>query len=115
MTIGDQDVNGEGDPHLNLDSVLRGAVKSLDAQVLFDPAEEQFHLPALTIELGDGQGGQEKIVGEEYQLQILLGVEIVRCDAAERGNDARFTVRSADRLIAAYAGGAVDRARAAGG
>jgi hypothetical protein len=42
---GDQQVNGERRPDLGLDGVLGGTVKGLDAKMLFDPGEEQFHTP----------------------------------------------------------------------
>ena len=32
-----------------------GAVESLDPQVLLDPFEEEFHLPAALVDLGDGK------------------------------------------------------------
>jgi hypothetical protein len=41
-----QHVHADGDPYLGLHRVLACAVKRFDAQVLFDPFEEQFHLPA---------------------------------------------------------------------
>ena len=48
---GYQDVNRDGDPNLSSDGVLAGAVKCFDAQVLFDPFEEEFHLPASFVKL----------------------------------------------------------------
>src|SRR5258707_13303663 len=61
----------------SLHRVLRGAVESLDAQVLFDPAKKQFHFPTCPVQLGDSQSGKEKIVGQEGQSGISLGIEIV--------------------------------------
>src|ERR1035437_2103709 len=49
-------------------------VESLHPQVLFDPFEEQFHLPALFVDLGDGQRGKHEVVGQE--LQPLAGFSI---------------------------------------
>ena len=60
-----QHVNGDGNPDLGSDRILRCAVESLDPQMLLDPAKEQFHLPTTPIELGDGQSGQQEIVGEK--------------------------------------------------
>lgn len=37
---GDKHINREGDPDWSAHGVERGAIKRLDAQVLFDPAEE---------------------------------------------------------------------------
>ena len=48
---GDQHVSADGDPDLRLDSILVGAIKRLDAQVLLYPFEEQLDLPALALSL----------------------------------------------------------------
>jgi hypothetical protein len=54
----------------------------LDAQVLLDPIEEQFHLPSAFVELGDGDNVDGKIIGEEHQ--SLAGLWIVKLDPAKR-------------------------------
>src|SRR5258707_4507023 len=56
----------------SLHRVLRGAVESLDAQVLFDPAKKQFHFPTCPVQLGDSQSGKEKIVGQEDRKSTRL-------------------------------------------
>ena len=38
-----------------------------DVQVLFDPFEEQFDLPTLLVKRGNDDGGQCKIVCQEYE------------------------------------------------
>ncbi len=48
---GDQHVSADCDPDLRFDRVLVGAIKRLDAQVLLDPFEEKFDLPALSIQV----------------------------------------------------------------
>jgi hypothetical protein len=40
---------------LRFDGVFGRAEERLNAQVLLDPFEEQFHLPAAFVELGDGE------------------------------------------------------------
>jgi hypothetical protein len=60
---GDQHVDRDSDPDLRLDCVLADAVEGLDAQVLFDPLEEQFYLPALFVDLRDGNSGQVEVIG----------------------------------------------------
>ncbi len=50
---GHQDVHADGDPHLSLHGVDRRAVEGLDAQVLFDPLEEQLNVPPAVVELRD--------------------------------------------------------------
>lgn len=80
---GHQHVHRHGHPSLRLHGALGSAVESLDAQVLFDPAKEQFHLPAGPIQSGDGQSGEKKIVGEESEPHIFLGAEMT--DAPQGG------------------------------
>ena len=74
---GDQHVNGDHHLELGFHGVLRGTVKGFDAEVLLDPAEEQFDLSTGSIELCDGQGREQKIVGEENQAPVVVGIEVV--------------------------------------
>ena len=46
----------------------------LIVQVLLDPFEEQLYVPAALVQLGDGEGGQREIVGEQAQAEIVLGI-----------------------------------------
>ena len=43
---GDEHIDTDGNPDLSLHSILWGTGKALDTQVLLDPFEEQFDLPA---------------------------------------------------------------------
>ena len=74
---GYQDINGDRHPDLNFHGVLGGSIKSLDAQMLFDPSEEQFHLPASPIKLRDGQSWKEEVVGQENEPRVFFGIEVV--------------------------------------
>ena len=47
-------LNRSSSPYLCFYSVLGGAEKRFDMQVLFDPFEEQLHLPTTTAEFGNG-------------------------------------------------------------
>ena len=62
---GDQHIGAHGNPDLRLHGVLAGAQKRLDAQMLFDPFEEQFDLPALTIQVGNEFWLQGEVVGQK--------------------------------------------------
>jgi hypothetical protein len=64
---GDEQINGDGGPDLRAHRVWRGAVKGFDAQMLLDPFEEEFDLPASVIKLGDGQRWHSEIVGQKDQ------------------------------------------------
>lgn len=59
-----QQVNADGDPDLGFDGVGRYSVKSFDSQMLLDPSKEEFHLPVLFVNVGDGYGGNGKDIGE---------------------------------------------------
>ena len=60
---GHEEVNRDGDPDLALDGVLAGSEKRLD--LLLDPLEEEFDLPARFVKLSDDRCGQDKVVGQE--------------------------------------------------
>ena len=62
---GDQHVSADCNPDLRLDRVLVGAIKRLDAQVLLDPFEEQFDLPALSIQVRYQLRFECEVVGQE--------------------------------------------------
>jgi hypothetical protein len=42
--------------------------------VLFDPFEKEFDLPAALVELSNGEGGKDKVVGEKHQPAAILAV-----------------------------------------
>ena len=78
---GDEHVDRDGDPDLGFDGVLGGAEDAFDAQVLLDPFEEGFDLPAAFVGLGDGDGGQGESVGQKDE--SLAGFGAAVCDAAQ--------------------------------
>ena len=49
---GDQHVSGDGAPDLRFDRVLAVADEAFDTQMLLDPLEEQFDLPAAFVQCG---------------------------------------------------------------
>ena len=60
----DQNVDGNGDPHLRFDGVLAGPIERFDSKMLLDPLEEQFDLPSGLVELANGQRRQRQVVGQ---------------------------------------------------
>src|SRR6266540_3622704 len=50
----EQQIGNDGGSNLKPDGVGRAAMKVADFQVLFDPAEKQFDLPAGLVEIGNG-------------------------------------------------------------
>ena len=60
-----QHISANRDPDLRLDRVLAGTQQWLDAQVLLEPLEKQFDLPALAVQLADELGLQGEVVGQK--------------------------------------------------
>ena len=69
---GHEYINGDGDPDLSLDSVFGSTIKSLDSEMLLDPFEKQFHLPAAAIQIGNRSGWQHKVVGQKHKCFFVL-------------------------------------------
>ena len=76
--------------------------------MLFDPFEEEFDLPAASIQVGDGQGGQVEVVGQEHESALVF--DVVERDASETSGVALRSVDAieGDGRVAAKAGGFVD-------
>ena len=104
---GHEHIDGDGDPDLRFDGILRGAEERFDAQMLFDPFKEQFHLPAATIQFGDGQSGQSKIVGQEDQR--LAESRVFEADTPESDGETLIGVEAREHhgLIAEQTAAAV--------
>src|ERR1039457_2204815 len=79
---GDEQINGDGGPDLGAHRVGRGAIKGFDAEMLLDPFEEQFDLPASPIQLRDGPSRHGEVVGQEDE--GFAGLGIATADAAQR-------------------------------
>jgi len=73
---GNKKIYADRDPNLGLYSILGSAEERLDAQVLFDPLEEKFHLPAALVQLRNRQGRESEVVGQEYESVVGLCVEV---------------------------------------
>jgi hypothetical protein len=58
-----QQVSDQGSPDLDQHRILGGPVKGLNFQVLLDPLEKEFYLPAAAVELSYLQGRQVQAVG----------------------------------------------------
>ena len=101
---GDQQVCGYGYPDLRLDGVLAGSEEHLDAQMLFDPLEEQLYLPALAIQVGNQLGFEREVVGQKNQ--ALARIVLDHHPAHRRGVVlARKLTRQHTSLIAYHRSG----------
>lgn len=108
---GDEQVDGDGDPDLGFDGVLGIAEKAFDAEVLFDPPEEQFDLPAAFVEGTDGGCRELEVIGEEHQ--GFGGCGVLESDAAQVLPIVLSGIESMERggLVAKQAGTAVGGGR----
>src|SRR2546425_9082684 len=106
-----QQVNRNRDPDLGAHGVLAGAVEGFDAQMLFDPFEEQFDMPATMIKLRNRQCGHGEVVGQKDQRLASLGIAIA--DAAQRLRVSLLGVETAQHhgLVEAQSGDLVRRPR----
>ena len=104
-----QDVHRDGDPDLGFDGVLGSPEERLDPQVLLDPFEKQFDLPAGLVKQGDAFRRKGKIVGEKREGLSLLDVE--KPDASELVGVIfrRVEAGQCDRLVGFHPGRQVDR------
>ena len=107
---GDEQIDGDGGPDLGAHRIWRGAVKGFDAQMLLDPFEEEFDLPAAAIEFGDGQRRHGEVVGQEDQCLACFGIAIA--DAAHGDGIIVLGVQPGEHhgLVETQAGGFVHRA-----
>ena len=69
---GDQHVSGDGAPDLRLHRILARAQKTLDAQMLLDPFEEQFDLPATLVQSSNGQGWQRRVSDQQQDRKSVV-------------------------------------------
>ncbi len=107
----DQDIDRHSNPDLSCDGVFGGTVEGFDAQMLLDPSKEQLDLPTALIELGNGEWGQEKIVGQKHQ--PFLARSIVVTNSAKALGIAAFGngIVERDNLVRSKAAPLVDRLR----
>ena len=111
IETGYQQVNADCDPYLGSHCVLAGAEECLDAQVLLDPFEEQFDLPASFVDRCDDFCRQIEVIGQKYK--ALAGLCIKKTNTPEffRVSSLAFVSAQPDGLVAAQTAGLVDWAR----
>ena len=64
---GNQHINGNSDPDLALYSILRNPEKRFDPQMLLNPFEKKFDLPAVTIQISYSLRWNGKVVGQKVE------------------------------------------------
>lgn len=111
IETGHQEVNAECDPDLGAHGVFSCAKERFDAQVLFDPLEEEFDLPAALVDRGNGKSGEIEMVCKEDQ--GFPGFRIDITDTAKPTGIVPFSFFGfkANGLVAPQAGRFIDRSR----
>ena len=69
---GDKTIGSDGCANLYPDSVLSSSPEFLDFEVLFEPLEEQFNLPAVLVEFRHIESLQMECVGQKCKLTVLF-------------------------------------------
>lgn len=70
---GDEHIDAYGDPFSGLHRAWRRPEEVPDAQVLFDPFEEQLDLPPAPVKVGDGAGGSVKLLVRKTSVLPVSG------------------------------------------
>lgn len=80
---GDRCADCDGVPDLGLDCMFPGPIELIelpDPPVQFDPSEEDFHLPAVFVKLGDAQQRQIKLAAQEDQLPVFYSMFVQKVE-----------------------------------
>ena len=93
--------------------IFCSAIECLDAQILFDPFEEEFDVPATFVNVCDSYGGQTKVIGYEDKAFTGLGINETNATQLFRIVSFTFGRLQADGLITAKSSFFVDRTRLA--
>lgn len=72
MEPAEDEYGDESCPNLDVDGVLAGSDEGFDFEVLFQGLEEEFDLPAVLIDCGDGRGAEFEVIGEEDDLALMF-------------------------------------------
>ena len=89
--------------------VFGGAVKGFDPQVLFEPTEEEFHLPTASIQIGHSNSRNREVVGQKDKAPGRFRVD--KLDKAQfvRIIPMRVEVAEHDGLVATQSSVAIRR------
>src|SRR6266705_5379874 len=83
-----EQVDGDGDPDLSLHGILGGTEEGLDAEVLLDPLEKEFDLPATLVERANRCRWKLEMVRQKHQR--LARFRVLETDAPEMVRVALF-------------------------
>lgn len=107
---GHHEVNADCDPDLGFDGVLGRAEERFDAEVLFDPLEEEFDVPTALVERGNSRGRESEMVGQKDQ--NFSGFRIAKADSPQLRGIEHLAARplETNNLVAFQNAGPINRA-----
>jgi len=100
----DYQIGGHGNPDLRFHRVGTCAVVMLDAQMSFDPAEEQLDTPSRLVKHGDGQGGYFQVVGQKDEFPAGFRIVVSHLAQQNGKGTSGFGQCGFSNMIAAQAG-----------
>ena len=95
-------IDANSNPDLRLHRIERVAKEVLDHQVLLEPFEEQFDLPALLVNGSNSQRGQVQPIAQEHQIELRFLVEEFDPSQCSRVGFLGLVGQQLDRLIGSY-------------
>lgn len=104
-----QHITANGGPYLSLHRVGAVAHESLDPQILLNPIKEKLDLPATFVQLRYLQRLQLKVIGQEYQLTVVLLIEEFDPAQYRRIASSGESARQQDVLISQYSDCLIER------
>ena len=103
LQLDNKDVDDHGNPELCLHGIRGCSEECFDVQMLFDPFEEKFDAPSLTIKHGDGGGIEREVVGQECESLSVPGVSIGHPPDAVGIESSRLWPAKADQPVCPHA------------
>lgn len=105
---GHKHINADGDPDLGLHGIVGSSVESFDSQVLFDPLEKEFDVPAAFVEVWNRQRWKIEVVGEKDEVLVCFEVDVADASKGVGIIFRRLISVENDRLVAAQSRCLVD-------
>ena len=108
---GHGEISADRRPQLETNRIGGGAIKGTNPKLVLEPAKEQFDLPTIPIQSGDGASTERPLIGPEGEAACVINV--VNTDATQQSRPMLWSVAAVEsnRLVSAQVGGSVNSAR----
>ena len=81
--VGEKQIDGQGSINMDEHGIFCVADKGFDTQILFDFPKEDFDLPAVFVNIGDGFGRESEMVGQKLVMLAAFGIAIANAAQAQ--------------------------------